>query len=35
MPTGWRPKDVEKLFPLDIISNPHEYKNTKLKKTVY
>ena len=32
---GWRPKDVEKLFPLDIISNPHEYKNTKLKKTVY
>ena len=26
MPTGWRPKDVEKLFPLDIISNPHEYK---------
>lgn len=26
MPTGWRPKDVEKLFPLDIISNPHQYK---------
>ena len=25
MPTGWRPKDVEKLYPLDIITNPHEY----------
>jgi sterol desaturase/sphingolipid hydroxylase (fatty acid hydroxylase superfamily) len=32
MPTGWRPKDVEKLFPLDIISNPHEYKKYQTKK---
>ena len=32
MPTGWRPKDVEKLFPLDIISNPHEYKKYQTKR---
>ena len=32
MPTGWRPKDVEKLYPLDIISNPHEYKKYQTKK---
>ena len=32
MPTGWRPKDVEKLYPLDIISNPHEYKKYQTEK---
>ena len=32
MPTGWRPKDLEKLYPLDIISNPHEYKKYQTKK---
>ena len=32
MPTGWRPKDVEKLYPLDIITNPHEYKKYQTKK---
>ena len=32
MPTGWRPKDVEKLYPLDIITNPYEYKKYQTKK---
>ena len=35
MPTGWRPKDVEKLFPLDIISNPHDYKKYQTKKDIF
>ena len=32
MHTGWRPKDVEKLYPLDIITNPHEYVKYETKK---
>lgn len=35
MPTGWRPKDVEKLYPLSIISNPHEYKKYQTKKDIF
>ena len=32
MPTGWRPKDVKNLYPIDIISKPHEYIKYQTKK---